>query len=75
MQVYFAILFAELKAQGYSVVRLPTQTHVVSPDATKYRDAILGHYVRSVREQYYLDAHNFINVISGSREKNYRPIS
>lgn len=64
MQVYFAILFAQLKEKGLSVVRLPKKTHVVSPNAARYKHAVLGHYVRSVRAQYYLDAHPLINLIS-----------
>ncbi len=66
MQLYFAILFAQLKKRQFSLKRLPAANYVVSSDPSKYANCTLGHYVRTVRQQYFADAKKLIAQLKNS---------
>lgn len=57
MQVFFALLFA--RQDPKTVQRLP-KDYVVSDKPRHYRNCRVGHYVRVVRDQYFIDAQQVI---------------
>ncbi len=69
MQLFFALLFAQMKRKGLPVKRLPARRYVVSNKVSKYKDCVAGHYVRSVRQKYYTDALKVIQALQAEAEK------
>lgn len=64
MQIYFALLFAKLKKAGRTVKRLPN-SYVVSDQPADYKKCAVGHYVRSVRDQYFVDVARLVKRTGG----------